>query len=955
MQLSTSIPSTSHDYPYSTTFTQSTQTSIPKGSQDLRPTRKGHAAPAIMGCDAEHNLSRDARPANQGLYAAPATPGCDVEPTDQCTYHPPCKSGYIPPHLRRSVPTHSTASSSTFSHHAQPATIQSIDDNVSLWSGNKNDVLRILRSTVNLEERKALFPRQSEEHPSMQGQQCRFALHPDYTSHLVSVMAWSSDVINSFLQATGAKTLFSYGSSKFYENQPFEKVLHYEWPAPTIAWGFEKCLLLRIATAYKILNQFLHTTDEVPDLSTHCSLYPTSMNPGKYLVVISPSQEDALWNGEVADLVQAVINLRTFSNSAEGPNVIAPTRRPCAMPPTSSSIPECLLPTTEVSMPLINIDHLPSSQTRSPSDPEGDGYKNHVKTESQQAKDFDSQPSWERAHDHPLDPEDAQWSIMSRLEWRSPDHSTIPKSCCSKAYVKDTYKATGPQAKNQTWISRLLVDLQLNPKAACQELITQPLRDPDKAMTKLGIRSDVDTITPSCNPNSQLQGSENPREDLQRLHRTPAWLPWNPNTFPIMNSPSPGILHSPDSWHPMAGKDSHLSPNPGATNSWADITDQLWTSWLLLLLDARITNQEPTIQPPRNPDKIKMPIVFHTSSRDDTSYSKKLSPFSMPTMPIRRLNTAELSAAQDTLAHLYDWPPPSLAPLSAPMTAAAEKSWKTSMAQKATTRVYDPPASEPGLPAISKEPVKTVPVIRPLRDPDKLSTPSLEWLCYLKATPTSQNPQVKDQSGISRSHLSLPFDKVANQESAIQLLHDPDKHSTLRYLCPRLNTDIDHPDLVHAQEHDIVLQVCSISQYNGSLTWELSTTKGNHLTDKLDLTYHSPSVECSTLCQYEYARTRASRHAIAAYSMVKQVIPHDTDIRMSGVELQTQEIEDLSDASHSWSASSVVTLSHQLHDEHLQCPLPHKATQQSHPWLHFSELQHKAADHHLRAGCGCSI
>ena len=50
-----------------------------------------------------------------------------------------------------------------------------------------------------------------------------------------------------------------------------------------------------------------------------------SMNPVKYLVVISPSQEDALWNGEVADLVQAVINLRTFSNSAEGPNIIAPT------------------------------------------------------------------------------------------------------------------------------------------------------------------------------------------------------------------------------------------------------------------------------------------------------------------------------------------------------------------------------------------------------------------------------------------------------------------------------------------------------------------------------------------------------------------------------------------------------------------------------------------------------
>ena len=159
MQLSTCIPSTSCNYPYSTTFTRSMQTSIPKGSQDLWPTRKSHAAPAIMGCDAKHNLSRDAWPANQGLHAAPATPGCDVEPTDQCTYHPPHKSSYIPPHLWCSVPTHSTASSSTFTHHTQPATIQSLDDNVSLQSGNKKDVLRMLHSAINPEEQiKGSFP-----------------------------------------------------------------------------------------------------------------------------------------------------------------------------------------------------------------------------------------------------------------------------------------------------------------------------------------------------------------------------------------------------------------------------------------------------------------------------------------------------------------------------------------------------------------------------------------------------------------------------------------------------------------------------------------------------------------------------------------------------------------------------------------------------------------------------
>ena len=34
----------------------------------------------------------------------------------------------------------------------------------------------MLHSAINPEERKALFPRQSEEHPSVQGQQCCFAL-----------------------------------------------------------------------------------------------------------------------------------------------------------------------------------------------------------------------------------------------------------------------------------------------------------------------------------------------------------------------------------------------------------------------------------------------------------------------------------------------------------------------------------------------------------------------------------------------------------------------------------------------------------------------------------------------------------------------------------------------------------------------------------------------------------
>ena len=217
-----------------------------------------------------------------------------------------------------------------------------------------------------------------------------------------------------------------------------------------------------------------------------------------------------------------------------------------------------------------------------------------------------------------------------------------------------------------------------------------------------------------------------------------------------------------------ANEDTNTINEPQATN-------QLQNSRLLAPLNTKITDHEPTIQLPHDPDK--EPIVFCVSSQDDVSCNKKPSPFSTPATLIQGLNSAELSAAQDTPAHPNDRHPPSSMPLSVPMNAVAEKSHNSSMAQKATTQVYDLSVPELDLPTILKEPVKTASVIWSLCDPDKPSMSSLEQLCYLKATQTSQNPQVKDQSRISRS-CSL-FNKVVDQESAIQPLRDPNKHSTL--------------------------------------------------------------------------------------------------------------------------------------------------------------------------------
>ncbi len=736
---------------------------------------------------------------------------------------------------------HSTASSSKSTHHTQLATIQSLDDNVPLRSGDKNDILRMLRSTVNKEELKAIFPRRTEERPSAQGQQRRFALHPDYAHHLVSVMRRSSDAINSFLQAARAKKMFSYGSSKHYENQAFEKVLLYEWPAPTLAWSFEKRLLRRMATAYKTLNSFLHGTNEVPDLGTLPSVCPTSMKLGRYPVVVPPHHEDALWTGEVSDLVEAALNLTVSENGVERLNIIAPARQQHATP--------------------LNDNHLPSPRSPSFSDP-----KNVRLTGRRKCYNVSQGGSGEFQQ------------FPSQQEPRSRDGLVVPHFSDSKNHTKEVTSTTN-------------------------ELLA-----PD---------------------------------------------------------PLPNLQH----------------------------------------VNTRIIDQEPTTRLPRDPDK--KPTVFYASSRDDTSCNEPSS-FSTPAMPIQGLNTAELSAAQDTSAHSDDRFPPSLMRISSPIATFVEKSHDAITARLASARVPNQHASEPGLPAISKEPVQTVSVIGPLHDPVKLLMFSHEWFCYLKATPTSQNPQVKDQSRISRPRLRLLVDKVANQESAIQPLRDPDKHSTSRYLRSRLNIDNDHPILVHAQEQAIVLPdpdkipvaihamgTCSplLPRTQRKLrTWHLKpivqhqiNVSASHISlapdDSNGITKFCPkSCLVNAVRRPEHAMLVLDSNPSALLIRSNAPRPRVSDLVLNGwlsfalgnkeptiqlrcdpdkcltllylhlqrsPEHQIQKTEDLSDASHSRLTSLAVTQGRQFSNEYLRHPLAHGVTQlPCHgPWPYFSELQHTAKDH----------
>ena len=165
------------------------------------------------------------------------------------------KPGVISVEIRRHTSTTNSAkdtdaaaSTSTSEVPDDPTTrlanIRVLADEIRRREKGDDDVLGALQLTFDKKRLREIFPRRIEElEPLDESQQRRFMFNDDYISHLTSVMSLSSEALNDFLRAAGSKRTFSYGSSKYYDNQSFDEVLHCEWPAQTIALNLERRLL----------------------------------------------------------------------------------------------------------------------------------------------------------------------------------------------------------------------------------------------------------------------------------------------------------------------------------------------------------------------------------------------------------------------------------------------------------------------------------------------------------------------------------------------------------------------------------------------------------------------------------------------------------------------------------------------------------------------------------------
>lgn len=180
-----------------------------------------------------------------------------------------------------------------------------------------DNVLGALQLMFDKKRLKEIFPRRIEEvEPHEESQQKRFKFNDGYISHLTSVMTLSSETLNDFLQVAGSKRTFSYGSSKYYDNQTFDEVLHREWPAQTIALNLERRLLDRITMAHRAISIFMTNADLVPGRGmphlaspafTDNSMFAFKVAGamyGKDPIIVSLKQEDASWALETENEAQ---------------------------------------------------------------------------------------------------------------------------------------------------------------------------------------------------------------------------------------------------------------------------------------------------------------------------------------------------------------------------------------------------------------------------------------------------------------------------------------------------------------------------------------------------------------------------------------------------------------------------------------------------------------------------
>ena len=286
----------------------------PKGNKNAPPASKGRHAALSIERDDDLSLpqgGKAAPPANMGQHD-------DLSSPQGGKAAPPAKLGRYDD--LSSLQGGKAAPPANLGRYATAATT-ACDDDVAARSEDF-DLLRAIHLTLNFDERRKTFPRRIEEiEPSKESGRRRFAFSQTYLGHLARIMKRSSQTLNHFLRATGNRSLFSYGTSKYYDGHTFEDILLRDWPVQTIPWNVERRLLIRIQVALQALNCIMFNPDEMPSDSP-CPL-----------TVDSSLEEDNLWASEVAASVRAAHELiakkeRHASQAPAPPAKVALCRSP---------------------------------------------------------------------------------------------------------------------------------------------------------------------------------------------------------------------------------------------------------------------------------------------------------------------------------------------------------------------------------------------------------------------------------------------------------------------------------------------------------------------------------------------------------------------------------------------------------------------------------------------------
>ncbi len=216
----------------------------------------------------------------------------------------------------------------------------------------EDDVLGALQGLLDEEKNAQQFPHRIEAMPTTDPSSSvpRYRLNTSYADHLLCVMELSSSALNAYFLAAECGRTFSYGSSSFYDERPFEDLLYSEWATALVARRFETRLLKRLQSAHRGISLFIRCTQFVPGRGFPRVSSPTLTESSVFAQDIqdileanqqayrgpptSPAREDEQWEFQLRDAllatrVTSAPNSRPSSRSsrAESP-VYQPTPRP---------------------------------------------------------------------------------------------------------------------------------------------------------------------------------------------------------------------------------------------------------------------------------------------------------------------------------------------------------------------------------------------------------------------------------------------------------------------------------------------------------------------------------------------------------------------------------------------------------------------------------------------------